>query len=747
MPFFASSSGAQINGGNFYDIGGNMNLQSLGQPETDPLMALHLGTTPNTNRPLLGPDRRDRHAGSARMLPYDISRRPQIERHSDDLHGPPTTTETTLLSSVSEAGPIPEIAVSAFLPLDLELDQPSARDYHTTNNDPYPSPANHRLSEYPPYLSSTTWGGSGLGELPSNPYPPPDLTGDAGEHPLALSAFPAWDRPRHEPQTNINGGTFISAHGDVNHIQRHGEPGLHILYGAAANDASHDAGERYPQPQCHPKTRTQMLDDLHAWSSEPNPKRRMLWLHGPAGAGKSAIAQSFCQRLEAEGRLGGSFFFKRGHVSRGKGNKLFPTLAYQLAVLLPEFKCVVSECVEHEPSLIYKSLSTQLQRLIVEPYRDSTPSQTITIVIDGLDEREPHIDEVFREPYLAGSHRPLNIKQSFEDVRKYLRHEFARIHREHQETMGTVPKPWPSAQVVQGLVEKSSGYFIYASTIIKFVDDKDFRPTDRLGVILGITALDAGSGSPFSALDQLYTQILSDVPARPQVVRILTFVAAGLQHSTVGIPKIEQLLQLRSGDVRLTLRRLQSVIELPLTEDAPLTVHHASFLDFLWDPLRSGTFCASTFEHRADLARHILTAFSNAHTDPSLNRNGGHVAWELGKPALKAAWPSPDLLSLFRSLNPDFFFHKSYREFHELVAIILAWLKTAQPLPEDLIQLWEDYRFILHTKNHKSSITSYHKPPRIFWKFFAHTALLAITMHFSTKLFLTPTRFSTFDFG
>ncbi|KAJ7466869.1 hypothetical protein FB451DRAFT_400086 [Mycena latifolia] len=336
MPFFASSSGVQINGGNFYDIGGNMNLQSLRQPETDPLMALHLSAAPNTNRPLVGPDRRDRHAGSTRMLPYDISHRPQIGRHSDDLHGPPTTTETTLLSSVSEAGPIPEIAVSAFLPLDLELDQPYARDYHTTNNDPYPSPANHRLSEYPPvrrpiseeirspfpdnqgwstttssvlvpapsnpglsqspyqygvqYLSSTTWGGSGWGELPSNPYPPPDLTGDASEHPLALSAFPAWDRPRHEPQTNINGGTFISTHGDVNHIQRHGEPGLHILYGAGANDASHDAGERYPQPQCHPKTRTQMLDDLHAWSSEPNPKRRILWLHGPAGAGKSAIA-------------------------------------------------------------------------------------------------------------------------------------------------------------------------------------------------------------------------------------------------------------------------------------------------------------------------------------------------------------------------------------------------------------------------------------------------------------------------
>ncbi|KAJ7705516.1 hypothetical protein B0H17DRAFT_869783, partial [Mycena rosella] len=80
--------------------------------------------------------------------------------------------------------------------------------------------------------------------------------------------------------------------------------------------AAHDSGERYPQPQCHPETRTEMLKDLHDWSLEDDPRSRVLWLHGPAGAEKSAVAQSFCQKLQADGRLGGSFFFKRGHPSR-----------------------------------------------------------------------------------------------------------------------------------------------------------------------------------------------------------------------------------------------------------------------------------------------------------------------------------------------------------------------------------------------------------------------------------------------
>ncbi|KAJ7884798.1 hypothetical protein B0H14DRAFT_2339043, partial [Mycena olivaceomarginata] len=75
-----------------------------------------------------------------------------------------------------------------------------------------------------------------------------------------------------------------------------------------------------------------------------------LWLHGPAGSGESAIAQSFCQNLEAGDRLGASFFFKRGHPSRGSATKLFSTIAYQLALarnpdLQPDLKRVISQRV------------------------------------------------------------------------------------------------------------------------------------------------------------------------------------------------------------------------------------------------------------------------------------------------------------------------------------------------------------------------------------------------------------------
>ncbi|KAJ7090119.1 hypothetical protein C8R44DRAFT_564815, partial [Mycena epipterygia] len=378
-------------------------------------------------------------------------------------------------------------------------------------------------------------------------------------------------------------------------------------------DASHDAGDRYPQPWCHPETRTKILTDFFDWSSSDDTKSRLLWLYGPAGAGKSAIAQSFCQNLAAEQRLGGSFFFKRGHPSRGRAMKLFPTIAYHLAVVLPEFKVAVVKRVEKDPSVFDKSFSIQLQELIIEPFQHITPARTFVIVIDGLDEcegehvqqqilrlignpvlqsqlplrflvasrPEPHIREAFREPLFDGFHWTLNIEKSFDDVRTYLRDEFARIHREHHETMGAVASPWPLQEVVEQLVRKSSGYFIYASTVIKFIDDKRFRPTEGLEIIMGIA--EPEFESPFSALDQLYGQILAAVPPRPQLLRILSVIAAKL---SLTIPEIEQLLELKPGDVQLALRGLHSVINIPqlgsFTYDRDaLTVHHASFLDFL----------------------------------------------------------------------------------------------------------------------------------------------------------------------
>ncbi|KAE9383869.1 hypothetical protein BT96DRAFT_784587, partial [Gymnopus androsaceus JB14] len=165
---------------------------------------------------------------------------------------------------------------------------------------------------------------------------------------------------------HINGGNFIAAGGDVNIEQDALAVRLYLV--AATLEALHDPVESFPQPRCHPETREKMLKDLQEWTLGADPtSSNILWLYGPAGAGKSAIMQTLSCQLQDAGRLGGCFFFKRGHATRGNARTLFATIAYQLAIGVPWLKGPISQIVEDNPSIVGRSIDTQLQELISEP--------------------------------------------------------------------------------------------------------------------------------------------------------------------------------------------------------------------------------------------------------------------------------------------------------------------------------------------------------------------------------------------
>ncbi|KAJ7219877.1 hypothetical protein B0H12DRAFT_1241363 [Mycena haematopus] len=265
--------------------------------------------------------------------------------------------------------------------------------------------------------------------------------------------------------------------------------------------------------------------------------------------------------------------------------------------------------------------------------------------------------------------------------------------------MALVPIPWPAPDVIETLATKSSGYFIYASTVVKFIDDKNFRPTTRLKVIMGLKA--PYSGSPFAALDDLYTQILYTVPDRHGLLAILTVIVS---LRTTEASRIEELLELEPGDVRLLLRGLYSVIgEKGARHTMEVVIHHASFVDFLRDEKRAGDFYIGRGQHVADVCGHVLKALSYTR-DNSSPHGRPHISallWERATFELIASSsPSPDLITLLRSLNPDLLFGKSQEVTNtRAVETVVNWLKRNQPQPDDLIQRWEDYGFMLYCQS------------------------------------------------
>jgi hypothetical protein len=120
-----------------------------------------------------------------------------------------------------------------------------------------------------------------------------------------------------------------------------------------------------------------------------------MWLLGPAGAGKSAIAQTLAERCKELGILLATFFFFRSDGTRNHSRSLFATIAYQLAVNFPAVRHLIVKVPEDDPMVFTQSIEEQLLSLIIKPLqelyhsgRSNTPAGPYLIIIDGLDECE-----------------------------------------------------------------------------------------------------------------------------------------------------------------------------------------------------------------------------------------------------------------------------------------------------------------------------------------------------------------------
>ncbi|KAJ7891944.1 hypothetical protein B0H13DRAFT_1538744, partial [Mycena leptocephala] len=269
-------------------------------------------------------------------------------------------------------------------------------------------------------------------------------------------------------------------------------------------EALHDSADRFPEPACHPGTRIAVLEQLQSWSNDTDPESTVLWLHGSAGVGKSAIAQMFAVDCQAQGRLGASFFFRRGDPKRGSWNGLFTTIAYQLATSVTELVLPIQQAVESDKLIAGRAITVQFQRLFSAPLQSTQALRSMPIIVlDGLDEcadhkvqqqilrlfitairdhqlpirlliasrHEPHIRETLEteEAFAICRHFVLSADEvAYKDIRTYLNQEFSRIRTERTARGIDLGAYWPPLGVAEKLAIRSSGIFIYATTVIRF---------------------------------------------------------------------------------------------------------------------------------------------------------------------------------------------------------------------------------------------------------------------------------------
>ncbi|KAF9445138.1 hypothetical protein P691DRAFT_777785 [Macrolepiota fuliginosa MF-IS2] len=444
----------------------------------------------------------------------------------------------------------------------------------------------------------------------------------------------------------FNGAHNFVANGPfIEQVNTHAPSGIDLLRKSSVPEATRDSSARDP-PRCFPGTREEHIRNITGWAigNWQDRQARLLWLYGPAGVGKSALAQTCAEKLED--KIGASFFFSRLD-GKNDPDKFFTTLVCQLVTKNPHYYTLIDNKVRRDPNIVSTSITTQFKELIVLPLRElEARGHNFTddvIVIDGLDEcegedaqrsiieviatsiaqktmpflwaffsrPEPHITTALHLDHIKDIswHLTLPVSRDADrDIEAYLRDGFRMIHARY-----TLPSTvaWPSDSDLQQLVEQSAGLFIYAATVIRFIADGGaLGPEEQLWAVLALTRVTHTASNPFSRLDLFYLLIVQQIPEAilPNALSLLfTYIQLPYWQKQGKALISSAILGFSSITFYAAVNKLHSVLDIERSPNGmplSLSFYHASFSDFLRDPTRSTLqFCVDTPYHYGRLFR------------------------------------------------------------------------------------------------------------------------------------------------
>ena len=371
-------------------------------------------------------------------------------------------------------------------------------------------------------------------------------------------------------------------------------------------------------------TRREVLFQIEQWYRDKKDKR-VFWLNGLAGTGKSTIAQTFAEMCFADHKLGASFFCSRDFDDRSNLRSIFPTVAFQLAHQHRSFRQQLISVLKTSPDVRQETLCSQMEKLIVGPFQ-ATEIQTL-IIIDALDECQDdqpasallsvlsrYVDKIPHVKFFITGRPETRIQDGFRleslqpqtdvlklhevepcsvdsDIKLFLKVQLAGIAKTRNNC--GLPEDWPGPQNIDILCKKAAGFFIYASTAVKFVSSNHHPPDKRLALIVSLPQDTSREGR--LGVDPLYTQVLKqafcNVDSQDQEVysHFKSVVGAILLiFHPLSVNTLSDLLGncISPSDISNSLQTLHSLLRVPDSTKDPVQIFHKSFPDFITDPQR-----------------------------------------------------------------------------------------------------------------------------------------------------------------
>ncbi|PMD32232.1 hypothetical protein L207DRAFT_572057 [Hyaloscypha variabilis F] len=399
-----------------------------------------------------------------------------------------------------------------------------------------------------------------------------------------------------------------------------------------ATDAAFDSYAEEHNTRCHANTRIELFHQIHEWVDDPR-GQCIFWLKGMAGTGKSTISRTAAQLFANKGKLGASFFFKRGERDRGHAGLFFTTIASQLISKEPRMAPFVREAIDTNPTITSKALREQFEKLVLEPLRkltgDPDELKPIVIVVDALDECEERdvrvivnaLSQASVKLRLFVTSRPeLPIRLGFgdikgkyqdmvlhevpepiikHDIKAFLDDELARIRSDYNSMLPEhlqLPSDWPGENIIQILVYMAIPLFIFAATVCRFIEDTArSNPAGQLKKVLDYHT--SANDAELDKLDATYLPILSQLlagsTANERTRRVEEFRRLVgpivLLAEPLSVLSLSGLLDIGPAIILGRLNCLHSVLSVPSKIDVPVRMFHLSFRDFLVDPAKRTT--------------------------------------------------------------------------------------------------------------------------------------------------------------
>ncbi|KAG6330072.1 hypothetical protein ID866_9017 [Astraeus odoratus] len=385
---------------------------------------------------------------------------------------------------------------------------------------------------------------------------------------------------------------------------------------------------------CLDNTRISLLGDIINWVHNANGENQhVLWLHGQAGKGKSAVAHTIANWFKDLGELGSCFCFAQEQQADRRHHKIFSTIARDLSNHNADYRRALASVAVDDSLVNTPDVKQHWQKFILEPFSQLSTAMSgpIVIVIDALDEsgdeasRRSILDALASvEPALL----PFNIRilvtsRPLSDIVKMLGHSPYVNAKSMEEISAEIVKHdiqlYISYQLgnledalaekeIARLAEMSDGLFEWARLACEFIrlPNEAATPLERFGDL--ISSMDEGGG--MGLLDKMYETILRDVVGKSDrarsrfrsMMRQILWTKEPLSMDALNAMRCRFPRKEETYDVNLILRSMGALLSGTADGRTPVRPLHASFYDFLAHPPRGGQFSVKIDDMHLDLS-------------------------------------------------------------------------------------------------------------------------------------------------